>query len=275
MIRSLIRRFANRLVKNKTTFFTPEHVKNAMQNPDYNKYNELITQINLKRSYYDEMYAKDGTHYLQVGLSALKCVEAAIKQSNCNEVKYVLDMPCGYGRVLRFLQPFFPNAEFSACDLNMHAVDFCKREFGVEGIYSKADLTSLNLGKQFDLIWCGSLATHLSSMQTEALLEFFYRHLYVGGILIFSMHGKKMLANMQSGAFKYALTEKRIEKIVSEVEEIGYGYANYKTTKNYGISAATYSWMKNALEKAGSWRNLYLQETAWDNHHDIYSVVKA
>lgn len=275
MLKSLISRYAMRLVKNRTTNFTNDHIQQALDSPENKKYSELIKKISLKRCYYDEMYAKDGTHYLKVGLSAIRCIEDAVNESNANEIKQVLDLPCGYGRVLRFMHQFFPGAEFTACDLNKHAVDFCEKEFGAHPVYSKVDLDTFNIGRQFDLIWCGSLATHLDAEHTESLLRFFHRHLNVGGLLVFSMHGKEMLENLRTGKYRYALDDKRIEKILSETEKTGYGYANYKRTSGYGISAATTEWINNAMNKAGNWRNYRHVETAWDNHHDIYTAVKA
>lgn len=274
MIAHLIKRFALRLIKNKTTRFSPAHVQDAFGQQEFAAYQNLADKIDLTRCYYDEMYQRDGTHYLKVGLSAIKNINEAVSTSHTNEITQVLDMPCGYGRVLRFLNKFYPAAEITACDLNRHAVDFCTKQFGATPVYSSTDLDHFSIGKTFDLVWCGSLATHLDASQTESLLRFFYRHLNSGGILIFSMHGKKALHNLESRAYTYVLPEDRIEKILKETASTGYGYANYKRTSAYGISACTEEWMKKALERAGNWRNYRFAETAWDNHHDIYSVVK-
>lgn len=275
MIQKIISRLITRtFFKNKYTYFTPDHIKNALSAQKDDRYNELIKNINLKRCYYDEMYDKDGSHYLKVGLSAISCIEEAIRHSQVNKIKEILDLPCGYGRVMRFVKARFPQAGLTACDLNKHAVDFCEKEFGATPVYSKVNLDEFSIGKKFDLIWCGSLITHLDVDHTKQVLRFFYRHLNKGGLLVFSMHGKEVMQILKTRRYDYGLSNAAIEKIIAETEQAGYGYANYKRTSGYGISLTTEQWMKNALEETGQWRDYHHMETAWDNHHDVYSLVK-
>ena len=274
MIIRLLKRYLMRLFKNRSTYFTPRHIENALAAQKDDRYNQLIKEINLKRCYYDEMYENDGSHYLKVGLSAISCIEDAIRESEANEIKEVLDLPCGYGRVMRFVKARFPGAALTACDLNKHAVDFCAKEFGATPVYSKINLDEFTIGKKFDLIWCGSLITHLDIEHTKQVLRFFYRHLNTGGLLVFSMHGKEVMHNLKTRKYDYTLSNAAIEKIIAETESIGYGYANYKRTSGYGISLTTGAWMKQALDEVGQWKNYRHMETAWDNHHDIYTVVK-
>jgi len=177
-------------------------------------------------------------------------------------------------QVLRFITKFFPKAELTACDINQDGVDFCKNEFRAHPVYSKHNLKEFNIGKKFDLIWCGSLATHFDINNTEDLLNFFHRHLNVGGLLVFSMHGRRVIEYLRTRECTYFLDNDSIEKILSEVQESGYGYADYPGVKGYGISTAIPEWVKASLEKVGKWRNYRCAEMAWLHHHDIYSVVK-
>ncbi|RYY71082.1 MAG: class I SAM-dependent methyltransferase [Chitinophagaceae bacterium] len=274
MIPKIVYRLLMRPFKNRYTFFTPEHIENALSAQPHDRYNELIQNINLKRCYYDEMYDKDGSHYLKVGLSAIACIEEAMQHAEVNDVKEILDLPCGYGRVMRFLKAYFPSANLTASDLNKHAVDFCVKEFGATAAYSHVNLDDFNIGKKFDLIWCGSLITHLDSEHTRQVLRFFYRHLNPGGLLVFSMHGREVMKKLKTREYDYTLSAAAIDKIITETEATGYGYANYKRSSGYGISLTTEDWMKKALEETGKWKSYRLMETAWDNHHDVYAVVK-
>lgn len=274
MVKQILSRFIVRILNKKPLYFSATDVEKAMQNPGTNPYQGLLKKINLRKSFSDEMFNEDGSHYLKVGLSAIQCIDAAIKESDAVDIKRILDLPCGHGRVLRFLTEFFPGAEITACDTNKNAVDFCRQEFSAHGVYSQKKLKTFSLGQKYDLIWCGSLATHLEEDHTRDLLSFFYRHLNPGGLLVFSMHGKRTLEYLTTGEQNYTLDEKRIEQLLAGYRAAGYGYTDYKKHKGYGISLASDEWMKTALERVGEWRNYRHVETSWDNHHDIYSVVK-
>jgi hypothetical protein len=77
---------------------------------------------------HNEMYiSSPAQHYFSVRLSALRAIEGAIAHSNANfDVGRILDFPCGYGRVLRFLRARFPAASITAYDIDPVALDFCK-----------------------------------------------------------------------------------------------------------------------------------------------------
>ena len=59
----------------------------------------------------------DGKHYYKVGLSAIRCINEALKLAGLTKVGSILDLPCGSGRVLRFLVHQFPEAEITGCEL--------------------------------------------------------------------------------------------------------------------------------------------------------------
>ena len=56
------------------------------------------------------------------------------------EVRKILDLPCGYGRVLRMIHAAFPRATIHACNLNKDAVDFCAATFGAIPVYSSTKI---------------------------------------------------------------------------------------------------------------------------------------
>ena len=62
---------------------------------------ELLSRVESVISYADGMYKGDGAHYFNVGLSAIHCIEEALAAAQIASVNNILDMPCGYGRVLR------------------------------------------------------------------------------------------------------------------------------------------------------------------------------
>lgn len=219
------------------------------------------------------MYKGDGAHYFKVGLSAVRAIDEVLKRAELKEVRSVLDMPCGYGRVLRFLTLRFPQAQVTACEIDREAVDFCVREFGAKPFRSIADFDALDLGSRFDLIWCGSLATHLDDEKIRALLRLFSRHLSRGGLLIFTTHGDPVARDMPKRILDYGLTDEQTARITSEYERTGFAYTDYPDRENYGISLTSPAWVREQARRVGNLREVCFAERGWDFHQDVYGFV--
>ncbi len=126
---------------------------------------ELLQSVSLNVYPFDSMYVLgQADHYLLVGLSAIRCIEAALENAiiRTSGIKSILDFPVGYRRVLRFLRVRFPQARISGAEIDFSAMKFCIRQFSVEPITAPQDFSLLSTPGKFDLIWCGSLVTHLN-----------------------------------------------------------------------------------------------------------------
>jgi SAM-dependent methyltransferase len=220
------------------------------------------------------MYTGDGAHYFKVGLSAMRVIEEAMRRADSPVVKRVLDLPCGHGRVLRFLVRRFPQAAFTACDLDRDGVDFCARAFGATPVYSETDPDALSFDAPFDLIWCGSLITHLDAPATRALFRLFARHLAPGGLLVFSAHGDFVARRMPTGEFDYMLTGEQVEAITRRYAGTGFGYEDYAGQGGYGVALTSPAWLRAQLAEAGNLREVYFGERVWDAHHDVFGYVR-
>jgi SAM-dependent methyltransferase len=210
------------------------------------------------------MYVGDGEHYFSVGLSALRCIGDA-------EPRRVLDMPCGHGRVMRFLRARWPDAELVACDLDQDGAAFCARRFGAEPVGSSTDLDSLQLPGEFDLIWCGSLLTHLDEAGCAALLSLFRRSLADGGRAVVTTHGAFVADRMREGD-SYQL--EATEQVLRDYEATGFGYADYPFAEGYGVSVNSPEWLGKAAEQAGL-RVSDFEERCWDGHHDVAALTRS
>jgi SAM-dependent methyltransferase len=235
---------------------------------------EQLVALESRISPRDTMYTGDGAHYFKVGLSAMRAVEAALRAASLPGVGRVLDLPCGHGRVLRFLVRRFPQAEFTACDLDRDGVDFCAQTFGATPVYSTEDLDALAFAARFDLIWCGSLVTHLNEEATRALFRLFARHLAPGGLLIFTAHGDFVARRMPRGEFDYMLTGAQIETITRLYAETGFGYEDYSEQAGYGVALTSPAWIRAQLAASGGLKEVYFSARAWDDHHDVYGYVR-
>src|SRR5918999_5354246 len=107
----------------------------------------LLRHVSARVHPNDTMYAiSSDEEYLSAGLSALHCIQYSLDCSNKNyKVRTILDFPCGYGRVLRFLKARFPDADLTVSDINREAVDFCTRVFGAIPEMSNEDLSKLSI----------------------------------------------------------------------------------------------------------------------------------
>jgi SAM-dependent methyltransferase len=241
---------------------------------------ELLKQVETRISPGDGMYSGDGAHYFKVGLSAIGCLDVAIDAAGLDTVKRILDLPCGHGRVLRFLVLRFPEARFTASDLDRKGVDFCVRVFGVEGVYSQLDLPEFSLDTQFDLIWCGSLITHLNETGIRGLLSFFARHLSSGGLMIFTTHGERVIQRLLNRTFDYGIANENIPAMIDDYRKDGFGFTDYPRASDYGVSGSGYGvslttpeWIRAEAEKLGL-NEVYFCEHGWDDHQDVYGFVR-
>ena len=235
---------------------------------------ELLELVDTRISRHDGMYIGKGAHYYRVGLSAVECIEEALVAAGINSPTNVLDLPCGHGRVLRFLVHRFPQARFVACDLDRDGVEFCAEVLGAEAAYSEPDLSRLALGREFDLIWCGSLVTHLDAGKIPPLIEFFSRHLAIGGLVIFTAPGDLVMEAMASRQFDYGIDRKQIPKVVNSYRETGFGYTDYPYMGEYGVSLTSPDWIRNQVKRVVGLREVYFQPHGWDNHQDVYGFIR-
>jgi len=211
----------------------------------------------------DTMFEGRSGHYLSVGLSALGVVEAALLDAP--PPRRILDLPCGFGRVTRMLRARYPSADITVCDIDRASVDFTAACFGARGVYSVQDFRDLQLGASFDLIWVGSLLTHLPEHQTRQFLDFAVRHIGPNSRLVVTSHGAFVAARLRQ--WTYGLTTAAARGLLAEARMAGYGFRGYSGGQHYGISLTSRSWFEHTL--AGSPLCLHsYQERGWDEHQD-------
>ena len=224
----------------------------------------------------DEMFTGDRAHYFGVGQSADQCIRSALDTAKkpAREIQRILDLPCGHGRVMRFLKAAFPHASLTACDLNRGAVDFCARTFGAEPVFSNSDVNQIPLQGKFDLIWCGSLLTHLRAEPCADLVRWFNSHLNLGALLVFTVHGRWVERSLATGRYKYGLPDERISALLKDYYDSGFGYADYPGQTNYGISVCSPAYIAGNLVSLPDLKLVAYHEKGWDNHQDVVCLQK-
>ncbi len=213
-------------------------------------------------------------HYFSVGRSALEAIRLAMLATRRTDFQKILDLPCGHGRVLRALKAAFPGARLTACDLNRPGVDFCVEQFGATGDYSHPDPAKIELKGPYDLIWSGSLLTHLPGQPYLDFLKLFASLLEPGGILVATTHGRRIAERMRAQTHAYKLAPESLPSVVAQYDTTGFGYADYPGSAHYGISVNTPQWLLQKITELKSLRVALFSEALWDGNQDVIACVK-
>jgi len=161
-------------------------------------------------------------HYFSVGRSARECIAACMLAAPNADAARILDFGCGYGRVLRVLGEEFPRASITASDVDREAVDFCERTFGATGVYASTDPREIRFEDKFDLIWVGSVFTHIDETAWEGLLRVLAAALADDGLLIFTTEGPAVADTLREGELDFGLAPDAVQSILRDFAESGF-----------------------------------------------------
>lgn len=221
----------------------------------------------------DGMFHGNLEHYLACGESALRVLLSAISLGQSAPPKCILDFGAGAGRVTRWLKAHFPEANIHACDIRDQDMTFLRSTFGIEAWTVGVDVDALEFPSRYDLVWVGSVITHLSEHDTRTLISKLFSSCKPGGLLALSFHGQHAFERHERANIQY-IHKYGWKRIKSAYLASGYGYADYVNQKDYGISIISTEWMIKFTSKIINSRLVLLSEQAWDNHHDVIVLQK-
>jgi SAM-dependent methyltransferase len=214
-----------------------------------------------------------GDNYMWVGAAGAHIVRTAVAASRLTEVRTILDLPSGHGRVLRHLVKLFPRAEFDVCDLDASGVEFCVSQFGAREVPAHEELTKTSFDRTYDLIWIGSLFTHLSEARTREGLAFLSKQLSPTGIIVCTFHGRWALRMQHIIPY---FDHRRWTQLLEGYFTADYGYVDYPKEVghdflegSYGISAAKPRKLVAIIEDIPGVRIFLYQEKGWGENHDV------
>ncbi|MGH6924174.1 MAG: class I SAM-dependent methyltransferase [Propylenella sp.] len=240
------------------------------------------SEIDTAISVHDDMFVGGNlAHYLQVGRSAIEMIAEAMLLSRKSAFSTVLDMPCGGGRVTRHLVKFFPDSQISVSDIEKAKQADVVAQFGVEGIDVPADF-SMPTPRRYDLIFVGSLLTHLQEPMFIRLLNYCLDGLAKHGVLVATTHGRRTAtlrmtwrkegpdasADSVRTAIETDFLQGRMIFCGTDSPNSRYGGTVY------GGSFSPASWVVRQLETRGDAVMLGLKEAAWGGNHDALIVQK-
>jgi SAM-dependent methyltransferase len=209
--------------------------------------------------------------YTEAGQSAVRIIERALQAAgrNFHEVQSCLDIPSGYGRVLRWLVREIPPARITACDIDANAVRFCAAEFGARPAVASAEPGELKLEGPFDLVWVGSLLTHLAPEPCFHLLRVLADLMSPGGVLIFTTHGEDSLYMLPAYGVEFSDLQLQFE---SELQTHGVAFAPYQGARDYGITVHHRLTLAAITDQqfGSSLRLLERWDRGWVQHQDVW-----
>lgn len=239
-------------------------------------------QISTEISRNDRMFAGNIAHYLGVGQSALRCIQGALVLVGAAEPRRILDLPCGHGRVVRTLRAAYPESEVTACDLDGDGVDYCAQAFGAVPVRSVENPEGIQLSGRYDLVWCGSLLTHLAAERWEGFLRLFEKILAPGGVVVFTTHGRRTEGWLRRGKADvglsieqiYGLTQPQVAELLEGFTRCGFAYVDYAGQQGYGISVSSLPFVIGLVQRFTDLRVAACLEHGWDEHQDVIACSK-
>ena len=156
------------------------------------------------------------------------------------------------------------------------------------------------LSGEFDLIWCGSLLTHLDADGWTGFLELFESLLSPRGLAVFTTNGpftrdmlwlaaqtppiapddNKPLPESdpaywpRSARGYFDLPDDSKEQMLGDYRETGFGYAHYPGSDGYGLSVASPAWVCCQLERAPALKLVTYVEHGWDKTQDVVACAR-
>jgi SAM-dependent methyltransferase len=235
-----------------------------------------MIEVSREISPQDGFQAKQPKAYFSVGHRSVRRIRIAMLEGRVRQLTNILDFGCGYGRVLRAIHASFPDAKLTACDINREGVDFCAETFGATPVYSAIESKDIPLEGPFDLIWAGSVFSHLSARRWTDFLGMFESLLAPRGLLVFTTQGRRAATAFRRREFPWLTKDQWIElveKLISAYEEDDFSYEAFPGV-DWGLTLAKPSWVCSELEKHHELRLLSLIEHGW-GYQDVVSCVRA
>jgi SAM-dependent methyltransferase len=155
--------------------------------------------------------------FRETGLQTLKDIQTALTTVGAAlHARDVLDFGCGCGRLAGAIIETDAAVSYVGCDVDARAIAWCQAHLTPHRFLATTDRPPLPFAAgSFDVIWCGSVFTHLDEERQFVWLDELARLLRPGGVLLASVHGRESWrerlpswakAKLEKSGFLYART---------------------------------------------------------------------
>lgn len=207
----------------------------------------------------DHMWNTGQAWYWSVGESGIDAILRALVGAPTKSVQCVLDFGCGFGRVGRHLRSAFPDATLYFCELNEAAAAFCASTFN--GVPVRSDALP-----KVDVIWVGSVFTHIDYAQTRSLFGTLCSALAPRGTLIATFHGRRAIEMAKDKPYVAA---DKWSRVLADFEATGAGFTSYAERTDYGVSLTRMAAIAELGQAVENVRFVGYREAGWSNHQDV------
>lgn len=234
----------------------------------------LSEAVNRTISVRDAMFRAlpDEDSYLRAGKSVARTISVAADLAELSP-QSILDYGCGHGRVMRWLQVFWPDARLAGADVTESQVSFCAETFGSDPVLINRPFSDIKLPSQYDLIWLGSIFTHMDENGWKDLFNSLRKHVKTGGVICFSFAGQYVYRSIKEGNRWGFKPEDDLTNLIDGYEEAGFGYFQQATSNGqpWGRSLVSPHWaLKFCL--AQSERIVLYSEQSYARRQDVIAL---
>jgi SAM-dependent methyltransferase len=223
----------------------------------------------------DEMLVGTGPDqvaaYLEAGRQAADLVMQAWRATGRadTQIRSCLDLGSGYGRVTRWLAQSIPPERITACDLNREALRFLRSQFGVWVLGSAGDWADVEFDT-YDLVWIGSLLTHLPPGSWSRLWGRLEQVVENGGVLVLTTRGPDGLERLDEYAPRLGRYRDALQ---TDLERTGMAYVRYPHYRvDYGIALHRREYVREQVTShLGPATELFFQPGGWGGNQDVYA----
>jgi SAM-dependent methyltransferase len=224
--------------------------------------------------------------YFAVGASAMQQLREGLRAAGAQPPSRILDLPSGYGRVLRHMRAEWPHAQFTAMELQHEGALFCERTFGARPVLSRVPLWTVDAGDGYDLLWSGSLLTHVDCDAWAPILTYFRDRLRPGGTLVFTTHGVLSIALLAGEPLAVEQLRPLIgdyglgpggAEVALAARTTGFAFATYPASDDaqWGLSVSTPAWVAETVRAIGGLELVRHVACGWFGHHDVWTFRRS
>ena len=200
--------------------------------------NDLMFLINL---YKNGNFDKSLNAYFRIGYNTSQLLQGIVNDYSTKQnqsFSSFLDFGSGYGRVTRFLPSALgKGVEIFTSEVKAEAVAFSTSELGFKAIHHESQANSFPTDKKFDLIFAGSIFSHLPEKMLVEWLTKLTEALSPKGLLIFSTHNTTMDQGLDANTDIYYTTNSEdavlnmVSDHLSDASEYGTTYISDRKIK--------------------------------------------